>query len=418
MLVDRNISIAGWDMNTQKDIVDLLLITKKAEKRALLFLFSAASLIRSIRLVVHELQLERGSSTLYLVSKGEVSNAERLTSFRVEFETLRIELIKSIRCWLDQNQDFVLGGGVFIRLAQVLSLLEGLGEVRDKVDSLAIEPMAEIEYFNALIRMFLAVILEMTEMSVDGDVSKAMVALFNFMQAKEYAGQERALRVLYLANPKQDSTVAGLLQHRVEEQDYYFDVFCGFAQAEQVSKLKQLFLTQDKFNHYRQTTLAGLGGRDLAQSWFSTATKRIQGLHEIESELIDVLLRLCAQKLQRAENQLENEQALIDDLKSQEHASLSANVLGVEYRFSRASDILLNKIQVQSKHLHDVQEQLVLTKQALLERKFIERAKSVLIFKNGISEEEAHKILRQAAMHSGQKLVDVARKMLKQLGIG
>lgn len=404
-------------MDAQKDIVDLLLMTKKAEKRALLFLFSAASLIRSIRLVVHELQLERGSSTLYLVSNGEVSSAERLTSFRVEFEMLRVELIKSIRCWLDQNQDFVLGGGVFVRLAQVLSLLEGLGEVRDKVDSLAIEPMEEIEYFNALIRMFLAVILEMTEMSVDGDVSKAMVALFNFMQAKEYAGQERALRALYFAQSHRDRSLIELLQHRVEEQDYFFDGFVGFAQAEQATKLKQLFITQDAFNYFRQPNLTGSADGVLAQQWFDESTKRIEGLHKIESELIDVLLRLCAQKLQQAETALSNEQTLVAGFREEKQAKVTSNIAyKSEFGFSRTADVLLHKIQLQSKHLHDVQEQLVLTKQALLERTFIERAKSVLILQKGITEEAAHKMMRESAMQSGQKMVDVAKKMLKQIG--
>lgn len=405
-------------MDAQKDIVDLLLMTKKAEKRALLFLFSAASLVRSIRLVVHELQLERGSSTLYLVSAGEVSNAERLCRFRTEFEALRTEMLKCIRCWLDQNQDFVLGGGVFIRLAQALSLLNGLEEVRDKVDEVVIEPMAEIEFFNALIESFLAVILEMTEMSVDGEVSKAMVALFNFMQAKEYAGQERALRALLFSRPHKDRALTELLQHRVEEQDHFFDGFAGFAQSEQVEKFKQSLICQDDFKYYRQSSVQALKGEALAQQWFEVATKRIEALHQIESELIDVLLRLCALKLQQAESALSNEQALLagfrEGVPPNSNPSNGAN--RPEFEFSRTADVLLEKIQIQSKHLHDVQEQLVLTKQALLERTFIERAKSLLILQKGISEQAAHKTMRETAMQSGQKMVDVAKNMLKQVG--
>lgn len=405
-------------MDAQKDIVDLLLMTKKAEKRALLFLFSAASLIRSIRLVVHELQLERGSSTLYLVSKGEVASAERLTRFRNDFEALRLEMFKCIRCWLDQSQDFVLGGGVFIRLAQALSLLNGLEEVRDKVDEVEIEPMAEIEFFNALIESFLAVILEMTEMSVDGDVSKAMVALFNFMQAKEYAGQERALRALLISRPHKERALTELLQHRVEEQDHFFDGFTGFAQPEQVEKFKRSLICQEDFEYYRQSKVQTLKGVGLAQQWFEVATKRIEALHQIESELIDVLLRLCALKLQQAESALSNEQALLAGFRENVPANSkqSNTTYRPEFEFSRTADVLLEKIQMQSKHLQDVQEQLVLTKQALLERTFIERAKSLLILQKGISEQAAHKMMRESAMKSGQKMVDVAKNMLKQVG--
>ncbi len=52
-------------------------------------------------------------------------------------------------------------------------------------------------------------------------------------------------------------------------------------------------------------------------------------------------------------------------------------------------------------------------RQALDDRKFIERAKGVLMKKAGLDEEEAFKRLRRLARDGNQKLIEVARMILK-----
>ena len=52
-------------------------------------------------------------------------------------------------------------------------------------------------------------------------------------------------------------------------------------------------------------------------------------------------------------------------------------------------------------------------RQALEDRKFIERAKGVLMKKAGLDEEEAFKRLRRLARDGNQKLIEVARMILK-----
>ena len=47
-------------------------------------------------------------------------------------------------------------------------------------------------------------------------------------------------------------------------------------------------------------------------------------------------------------------------------------------------------------------------RQALEERKLIDKAKGILIQSRGITEEEAYKQLRQSAMDSNKRIIDVA----------
>jgi response regulator NasT len=52
-------------------------------------------------------------------------------------------------------------------------------------------------------------------------------------------------------------------------------------------------------------------------------------------------------------------------------------------------------------------------RQALEDRKYIERAKGVLMKKAGLDEEEAFKRLRRLARDGNQKLIEVARMILR-----
>ena len=56
--------------------------------------------------------------------------------------------------------------------------------------------------------------------------------------------------------------------------------------------------------------------------------------------------------------------------------------------------------------------QLTETRQQLLQRKSIERAKGILMKQRGISEAEAYRLLQKSAMDNKQKLIDVAEQII------
>ena len=59
-----------------------------------------------------------------------------------------------------------------------------------------------------------------------------------------------------------------------------------------------------------------------------------------------------------------------------------------------------------------MQTELDAAKQALSDRKMIERAKGLLIQARNISEEEAYVLLRTTAMGQGRKVIDVATSLV------
>jgi len=56
--------------------------------------------------------------------------------------------------------------------------------------------------------------------------------------------------------------------------------------------------------------------------------------------------------------------------------------------------------------------ELAATREALSERKTIDRAKGLLMKARGLSEEEAYALLRKTAMEKGRKLADIARALI------
>lgn len=56
--------------------------------------------------------------------------------------------------------------------------------------------------------------------------------------------------------------------------------------------------------------------------------------------------------------------------------------------------------------------ELEATKQALAERKMLDRAKGLLMKKRGLSEEEAYSVLRKAAMDQGKRVVELAEALV------
>ncbi|MDH5786353.1 MAG: ANTAR domain-containing protein [Chromatiales bacterium] len=59
-----------------------------------------------------------------------------------------------------------------------------------------------------------------------------------------------------------------------------------------------------------------------------------------------------------------------------------------------------------------LRDELAQAKDSLEERKLIDRAKALLIKRQGMSEEQAHQALRKLAMDQGKKLVEVARSVI------
>lgn len=77
-------------------------------------------------------------------------------------------------------------------------------------------------------------------------------------------------------------------------------------------------------------------------------------------------------------------------------------------RIKPVLDTAIARFQV----MRQMQSELDAAKQALEDRKTIERAKGILMRQRGIVEDAAYKLLRQKAMDQGLKIIDVAQALV------
>lgn len=62
--------------------------------------------------------------------------------------------------------------------------------------------------------------------------------------------------------------------------------------------------------------------------------------------------------------------------------------------------------------MRQMQSELDAAKQALVDRKTIDRAKGIVMRRRAIPEDEAYKLIRKAAMDQGRKVIDVAQALV------
>ena len=150
-------------------------------------------------------------------------------------------------------------------------------------------------------------------------------------------------------------------------------------------------------------------------------------MQSIEERLAADLRRICEQKTSQARAELEAHDALLAKLAREAGAPAAAffdeqpaadapghpQTAGTATPYGRQLErSILEMVQEQSHRLQAMSDELDTVRAALNERKLVERAKGLLMAHRRLSEEEAHKMLRQTAMSQNRRLVDVAESVL------
>ncbi len=73
---------------------------------------------------------------------------------------------------------------------------------------------------------------------------------------------------------------------------------------------------------------------------------------------------------------------------------------------------ILDLVQEQARRLQTMGEELDTVRASLNERKLIERAKGLLMAHRQLTEDQAHKTMRQMAMNQNRRLIEVAEAVL------
>lgn len=260
--------------------------TQATELDKLIELSSTASRL------VHELQKERGASAGYLGSKG------------TKFVGILKNQYKSTNAKADDLQGFLKNfdqSKVSKELQSTLKLsLNMLGEIktmRSQVQAQSIQATSAIKYYSDMNAAFLDTCAKISHDTFNPEITRDMIAHYNFMQSKERAGIERAV----LSNVFAAGTFIGReqlytkLMSLMSAQDTYFNTFQTLAGKQQLKFFQDKIKAPAVKNAEAMREIAVKGKNAEALSvdsvhWFNAQTAKINTLKEIEDHLTNSLL--------------------------------------------------------------------------------------------------------------------------------
>jgi hypothetical protein len=417
-------------MTPMKSGLSFLIAALRSEIDELDQLSRTSELVGTIGRLVHALQRERGISNVLLGSGGQRFAAEREAQIA---EGARLE--QAVRECFDllEADPHRLGNSarLFSRIAWVVPGLDALPTLRQRIGALQMSATEATHAFVKVVAGLLTVVFEAADGATDPEISRLLVAMFNFMQGKELAGQERACGAAAFASGRNDSARQQQWLHLIESQERCFQVFSEFSgPALEAQWLAHLPPAQTaELERLRRIACAAPAGvaldPELSTAWFDCCSRRIDAMQTVEARLAADLRQLCTAKIAHARLELQAHEALLVQLADQPPASptaffdqpaatpLGGSTTNGGPPYGRQLErSILDMVQEQSHRLQAMSDELDTVRASLNERKLVERAKGLLMAHRRLTEAEAHKMLRQTAMNQNRRLIDVAESVL------
>ena len=419
-----------------QEIANLLVRSRACEIKGLEQLLITSHMIGSVSNLIHALQRERGASNLYLTSLGRCY-AARILDYRSQVADAECMVRTRLEEWLALPWPHLSASRFYAHAALILHALACLPALRERIEGFDINALDAMSQFNELIRRLLTLVFEAIDPIIEPSISSAVVALLNFMQGKELAGQERAIGVTGFSQGWHDADLRTALLNRIDAQERCFQIFSEIADPDALTHWQQLLASSPstELERARRLALSASGHQpanfEMAQLWFEHATLRIDALKAIEDGLEQTLYARCQQRIQQARAAWTAESPPPAGSMTKGEDTLPKGVLLGRPVDAADADVLLNLareqaeghpiamgrplielVQHQSRRLQSMEDELKTAREALNERKLLEQAKTLLIKHRNMSEDEAHRMLRKTAMDQGKRLIDVARAVI------
>ena len=181
--------------------------------------------------------------------------------------------------------------------------------------------------FSRLIAGLVSLIFEVADAAVDPGISVLLVALFNLVQGKELAGQERAVGALSFASGICDGAHQQRILHLIDAQERNFQVFCEFAEepvtAQWIAMQNKPFVAQlERLRRVLCSTKPGAAlDPNLSDTWFECCSERLAGAWSLQCALVDRLEARCATLIAEAQRDLSDSEGLLNMLRAKPPAS-------------------------------------------------------------------------------------------------
>ncbi|MEX0737883.1 MAG: nitrate- and nitrite sensing domain-containing protein [Pseudohongiella sp.] len=410
----------------RSNAADYLLRARYCEIKGLENFLVLSDLVSTTSSLIHELQRERGASNLVLGSAG-ARYVPELTALRAMADQ-QVQAFETVLKSLDQDHlQIPSASRFFSHIAYAVHLLSAVDQMRRQVDNNELTTVDCTDLYSAVVQSLLNIVFETADSALNAVISpalsRALVAIFNFIQGKELSGQERASGAAGFAAGQFSNKHVAHLAHLIEAQERCFEIFREFADNASLTDWNTLstapcMIEINELRHYACTQGNNpILNSTYAERWFTAQTLRIDAMKEIENSLHKNLATRCKEKLEEAREGLDINKMVIESLPQHGTGSeesfllVRASILPAQTPGSNSGRSLIELLQSQSRRLQSMQGELDSARSALEERKVMDRAKLLLMKHRALTEEQAHRLLREMAMNQSRRLIDIARAL-------
>ncbi len=249
----------------------------------------------TVSALVHELQKERGRSAGFIGSKGK-KFVQTLPAQRTDTNVKRAAFETEYKAFAFSAFDAELS----TQAKSAFTQLQALQDMRGQVDGLKTTVPGMAKYYTGTIAKLLGVVAQMLRNSTDDQVSKSIGGYIAFLQAKERAGQERAMGAGGFGAGKFNTKIYNRLVELISLQTNYFNMFRMYAEPAQwdfykktvtgpavaeVDRMRKIAIASPKTGSTENTA----GGY-----WFAEITKKINLMKVAEDRISHDLRGLAA----------------------------------------------------------------------------------------------------------------------------
>ncbi len=267
----------------------MIINVKYTEVNDLKDIQKASQLLSSISLLIHETQKERGMSAGFLGSGGK--NFKSKLPEQRELTNKRLSELEALVGTLDIAS---IDTKINTTFNNAIQDTKKLASIRTQISALAIKTPNAIAYYTNMNAKFLNVIVKISTFSSSPEITKQIIAYFNFLMSKERAGIERAVGTnitatdFFIENSRakfsklisaQDSFMISFNEYSSNEaKEFYAKTLDDPAIAE-VQKMRNTILSAK--------SIGGFGVDGIY--WFDTISKKLGLLKKTEDYIVKAL---------------------------------------------------------------------------------------------------------------------------------
>ncbi|MCW8914801.1 MAG: nitrate- and nitrite sensing domain-containing protein [Magnetovibrio sp.] len=250
-----------------------------------------ADLAPTVSALVHELQKERGTSAVFIGSKGTKFVKELPQQW--ELSSSKHDNLNSAFNAFDAES---FGANLTKKIETAKDALAELEKTRKGVQERSITVPQMAGYYTPTIAKLLKIVEEMAVLSNNPDVTKSIAAYTAFLQGKERAGIERAMGGAGFGAGEFKPVIYRKFLQLIAMQDTFLYTFSIYSTQEQRDFLKNTLVGPDvdEVERMRKIAIESPITKDMqgitGPYWFGTITKKINLLKQVEDKISTDLL--------------------------------------------------------------------------------------------------------------------------------